>query len=129
MKKIIIIFIILISIGSGCKQENDGLVLAHQKEKCSELGEKRKKAEEEKIATRLDTSEYFYSKKLNTCLWYKVLVRVHEDGSSYVLKEVVDLYSNKTLLELVGVDGKPAFDDGLTSAEFEKKKKELIPES
>ena len=91
------------------------------KTKCTELG-KEQYAQELKISnnkTSFGVPVYFYNEKLSQCLYENVFI-----AENYTSNYVVDLYTNKPILESDYSNSKLQY--GLTKDEFNKKAYELM---
>jgi hypothetical protein len=126
--------LIIIGCGTTVNRESE-LQLISLKSKCREDGEKTR-AEWKKTYfqdTFADEPEYSYNPTLKTCLWlgeYRGPAGIIEPTTkkaAYVqthVKFILDVYTNKTIIEYTEHDGKQIGD--VTEATFNQRKAELF---
>ena len=126
---------LLVIAGLGCARSRlqDPEALLKLKQRCGEAGAKARaewiaKYDKEHFS---ETPEYAYNASLNTCLyadsyWDNENLIVKMGGGNMVeVRFVLDVYTNKTLIEYTAYDGK-AIEGSPSEAQFEAEKRRLM---
>ena len=123
----------LVAVSCAPQRSDDSAAFLKLKSECQEAGEKARgqwvaKYDQEHFS---QTPEYAYNAALNTCLyadsyWDNENPLVKMGGGNMVeVRFVLDVYTNKTLIEYTAYDGKP-IQGSPSEAKFEAEKRRLM---